>query len=71
MEFSGTQKFIKQDTGGIVEMNVTEIEERDANFHKVWLGHVIIILLTFRIINVQIGFNFSLSLIMFLNPLYI
>ena len=21
-------------------MNVTEIEERDANFHKIWLGHV-------------------------------
>ena len=41
VKFSGTQKFIKQDTGEIVEMNVTEIEERDANFHKVWLGHVI------------------------------
>ncbi|MBG9472290.1 replication/maintenance protein RepL [Priestia megaterium] len=41
IKFSGTQKYINQDTGEIVEMNVTEIEERDANFHKVWLGHVI------------------------------
>ncbi|WP_430060100.1 replication/maintenance protein RepL, partial [Priestia aryabhattai] len=37
IKFSGTQKYINQDTGEIVEMNVTEIEERDANFHKVWL----------------------------------
>ncbi|KRE00625.1 replication/maintenance protein RepL [Priestia megaterium] len=41
VRFTGTQKYINQDTGEIVEMNVTEIEERDANFHKVWLGHVI------------------------------
>ncbi|HDR7214965.1 replication/maintenance protein RepL [Heyndrickxia sporothermodurans] len=40
VKFTGTQKYINQDTGEIVEMNVTEIEERDANFHKIWLGHV-------------------------------
>src|SRR5690606_40179907 len=40
VKFTGTQKYINQDTGEIVEMSVTEIEERDANFHKIWLGHV-------------------------------
>lgn len=37
----GTETFINQQTGEICEMNVLNIEERDANFHKIWLGHVI------------------------------
>jgi len=32
---------IKQDTGEIKEMQVINVEERDFNFHKVWLGHII------------------------------
>ena len=35
----GTETYIKQDTGEIAEMQVVKIEERDANFHKLWLGH--------------------------------
>lgn len=37
----GTENYIKQDTGEIKEMQVINIEERDFNFHKVWLGHII------------------------------
>ena len=37
----GKETYIKQDTGEITEMNVVEIEERDANFHKLWLGHIL------------------------------
>lgn len=37
----GTETYIKQDTGEITEMNVMSIEERDANFHKLWLGHIL------------------------------
>ena len=33
----GTETYIKQDTGEIAEMQVVKIEERDANFHKLWL----------------------------------
>lgn len=37
----GQQTFINQKTGDLVDMNVIEVEERDANFHKLWLGHII------------------------------
>lgn len=37
----GTEKYIKQDTGEIKEMQVIDIEERDFNFHKVWMQHII------------------------------
>lgn len=37
----GTETYIKQDTGEIAEMQVIKIEERDANFHKLWLGHIL------------------------------
>lgn len=37
----GTETYIKQDTGELSEMQVISIEERDANFHKLWLGHII------------------------------
>lgn len=37
----GTQTYINQSTGEINEMQVIDIEERDANFHKLWLGHIL------------------------------
>lgn len=37
----GTENYIKQDTGEIKEMEVINVEERDFNFHKVWLSHII------------------------------
>ena len=41
MKVIGTETYIKQDTGEIAEMQVVKIEERDANFHKLWLGHIL------------------------------
>lgn len=37
----GTTTYIKQDTGELEEMQVMSIEDRDANFHKIWLEHII------------------------------
>jgi len=37
----GTKKYINSETGEIEEMEVISIEERDANFHKIWLGHIV------------------------------
>ncbi len=37
----GTETYIKQETGEIMEMQVMSIDERDANFHKLWLGHIL------------------------------
>lgn len=37
----GKETYIKQDTGEIKEMQVIDIEERDANFHKLWLTHIL------------------------------
>jgi uncharacterized protein YcgI (DUF1989 family) len=37
----GSEKYINQHTGEIEEMNVINIEERDANFYKLWLGHIL------------------------------
>ena len=37
----GTKEFIDADTGEITTMNMVTIEERDCNFHKLWLQHVI------------------------------
>ena len=37
----GTETYIKQDTGEIKEMQLIDIEERDFNFHKVWLQHIL------------------------------
>ena len=33
----GTETYINQKTGELQEMQVIDIEERDANFHKLWL----------------------------------
>lgn len=37
----GTETYIKQDTGELKEMQLIDIEERDFNFHKVWLQHIL------------------------------
>lgn len=37
IKYHGVQKYINADTGELVEMQVTDIEERDFNFHKVWM----------------------------------
>ena len=37
----GTKEFIDAETGEINTMNVVSIEERDCNFHKLWIGHII------------------------------
>lgn len=37
----GTETYIKQSTGELEEMQVMRIEERDANFHKLWLEHIL------------------------------
>lgn len=37
----GTENYINKKTGEIEEMQVISIEERDANFYKLWLGHIL------------------------------
>ena len=38
----GKETYINQQTGEIQEMNVIDITENtDANFHKIWLGHIL------------------------------
>jgi len=37
----GQETYIKQDTGELKEMQVIDVEERDFNFHKVWLQHIL------------------------------
>lgn len=37
----GTQQFVNNATGEIEDFQVVNIEDRDFNFHKVWLAHII------------------------------
>ncbi len=37
----GTEKYINSTTGEVIDCQVMEVEERDANFQKFWLGHVL------------------------------
>ena len=37
----GRESYTNNTTGEIVDMNVVEVEERDSNFKKVWLGHIL------------------------------
>ncbi len=37
----GAETYVRQSTGEIEEIQVVKIEERDANFHKLWLGHIL------------------------------
>lgn len=41
LKIVGKETYINQMTGAIEEMQVMSIEERDANFHKIWLEHII------------------------------
>lgn len=37
----GTQTFIDSTTGELVPMQLVQVEDRDFNFHKVWLQHLV------------------------------
>src|SRR5699024_11348957 len=41
VKFLGTKEFIDASTGEKETMQVTNIEERAANFHKIWLAHML------------------------------
>src|SRR5699024_10393808 len=41
VKFLGNKEFIDASTGEKETMQVTNIEERDANFHKIWPGHML------------------------------
>ncbi|RKV10568.1 hypothetical protein DDP46_08320 [Helicobacter pylori] len=35
------RKLLDTETGEVVEVGHVELQERDANFEKIWLGHII------------------------------
>lgn len=37
----GVQEYINPNTGELVPMQVVSVEDRDFNFHKVWLQHLV------------------------------
>lgn len=37
----GQEQYIRAGTGEVEEFQVINIEDRDFNFHKLWLGHII------------------------------
>lgn len=37
----GNQQYINKNTGEVEDFQVVNIEERDFNFHKLWLSHII------------------------------
>lgn len=37
----GKQTYINPETGEAVDCQVISVEDRDFNFHKIWLGHII------------------------------
>lgn len=41
MKIRGEHEYINAETGEIKKLHVIEVEERDANFDKIWLGHII------------------------------
>lgn len=41
LKIIGKEQYVNQTTGEIEEMQVMRIEERDANFHKIWLEHIL------------------------------
>lgn len=41
-KFVGVRKLIDADTGEAIPAQLTEIEDRDFNFHKVWMQHLIL-----------------------------
>lgn len=42
VKYVGVQNYINADTGEVVEMQVTDIEERDFNFNKIFMQHFIV-----------------------------
>ena len=41
MKIVGKQTYINQETVEMNEVQVINIEEREANFHKIWLSHIL------------------------------
>lgn len=41
VKYVGTETFINAETGEIMDMQVSNVEERDFNFHKVWMRNFI------------------------------
>ena len=37
----GKEQYINAETGEVEVMNVVSVEDRDFNFHKLWLGHIL------------------------------
>lgn len=37
----GTETYINQRTGELTDMSVVEVEDRDFNFHKLWLSNIL------------------------------
>jgi DNA-binding HxlR family transcriptional regulator len=40
-KIEGNRTYIDQETGELVDCNVVRIEDADANFDKIWLGHIL------------------------------
>lgn len=40
-KFVGVQEYVNKETGELVPMQVVSVEDRDFNFHKVWLQHLV------------------------------
>ena len=40
-KFVGVKNYIDAETGEVVPMQVNKLEDRDFNFHKVWLQHLV------------------------------
>jgi len=41
MKVVGTQNYLNQETGELTEMQVIKLEDRDFNFDKIWLFHIL------------------------------
>ncbi len=44
VKFIGTEQYVNTQTGEIQEMHVISIEQRDFNFHKIWISHILEVL---------------------------
>jgi len=41
MKIIGSQEYINKDTGEVEKMNVIKMEDRDFNFDKIWIAHIL------------------------------
>lgn len=41
VKVQGGVKYVNQETGQVEDFQVIQMEDRDFNFHKLWLGHII------------------------------